>query len=63
MRRGMGTPSMATSEASSDDEDPSQSPQTEKPPSLHLNKGASPPNSAGVKIPEKRLTREVPTVL
>ena len=64
MRRGMGTPSMATSEASSDDEDQSQSPRAEKsPPSFHGTSLSSGVGGGGVKSPEKRLPREVPTVL
>ena len=57
---------MATSEASSDEEEPSHSPGVENPSSIYLNKGASSSGSsrkdAGKNL-EKRLSRELPTVL
>lgn len=61
-----GPHSMAASEASSDEEDPSHSPAAEKPPSVYLNKTAASSHLSvkeGAKKPEKTLSPEVPTAL
>jgi len=66
--RALGTPgpnSMAASEASSEDEDQNQNPRTEKSPSRNPNKRPSSSSGPrdGAKSPDKRLSREVPTVM